>query len=175
MKTVFVLLDSLNRNAMSCYREEPAHTPNFSRFADRASTFDSHCVGSLPCIPARRDLLTSRFAISDLVDATLVEPFLVSKGVPLLKLIPRNDDEGVPVEAQGMSVKNCATALYDLETDPMQSNPLDAPVTEAKLSTTMARLMHQADAPKELFARFGLAQPKTPSDPDDQRRAETND
>lgn len=60
MKTVFVLLDSLNRNAMSCYGETSVHTPNFSRFADRCVTFDNHYVGSLPCIPARRDLHTGR-------------------------------------------------------------------------------------------------------------------
>lgn len=60
MKTVFVLLDSLNRNAMNCYGGPWVHTPNFSRFAERAVTFDNHYVGSLPCIPARRDLHTGR-------------------------------------------------------------------------------------------------------------------
>ena len=35
-------------------------TPNFDRFAARAVTFDRHFVGSLPCMPARRDLHTGR-------------------------------------------------------------------------------------------------------------------
>jgi arylsulfatase A-like enzyme len=61
VKTVFVLLDSLNRNAMECYGSTQVHTPNFTRFADRAITFDNHYVGSLPCIPARRDLHTGRY------------------------------------------------------------------------------------------------------------------
>ena len=60
MKTVFVLLDSLNRNAMEPYGSQTVHTPNFTRFQQRAVTFDNHYVGSLPCIPARRDLHTGR-------------------------------------------------------------------------------------------------------------------
>ena len=54
MKTVFVLLDSLNRNAMESYGDTSVISPNFKRFAERAITFDNHYVGSLPCIPARR-------------------------------------------------------------------------------------------------------------------------
>ncbi|MBI1776691.1 MAG: sulfatase [Proteobacteria bacterium] len=60
MRAVFVLFDSLNRTAMSCYSKTHVHTPNFARFAERAVTFDSHFVGSLPCMPARRDLHTGR-------------------------------------------------------------------------------------------------------------------
>ncbi|ODT81512.1 MAG: sulfatase [Pelagibacterium sp. SCN 64-44] len=59
MKVVFVLFDSLTRNALSCYGgSEP--TPNFERLAAKAVTFDNHYVGSLPCMPARRDLQTGR-------------------------------------------------------------------------------------------------------------------
>ena len=60
MRTVFVLLDSLNRKAMEPYGGTQVSTPNFQRFARRAVTFDNHYVGSLPCIPARRDLHTGR-------------------------------------------------------------------------------------------------------------------
>jgi arylsulfatase A-like enzyme len=60
MRVVFMLFDSLNRTAMSCYSKTHVHTPNFARFASRAVTFDSHFVGSLPCMPARRDLHTGR-------------------------------------------------------------------------------------------------------------------
>ena len=35
-------------------------TPNFDRFAARGVAFDRHYVGSLPCMPARRDLHTGR-------------------------------------------------------------------------------------------------------------------
>jgi len=59
MRTVFVLFDSLNRRALECYGGT-AITPNFARFAQRGVTFDTHYVGSLPCIPARREMQTGR-------------------------------------------------------------------------------------------------------------------
>src|SRR5690348_9041572 len=60
MKAVFVLFDSLCRNALGCYGSSWVRTPNFDRFAARGVTFDRHFVGSLPCMPARRDLHTGR-------------------------------------------------------------------------------------------------------------------
>jgi arylsulfatase A-like enzyme len=60
MKAVFVLFDSLCRNALGCYGSRWVRTPQFDRFAQRAVTFDRHFVGSLPCMPARRDLHTGR-------------------------------------------------------------------------------------------------------------------
>ncbi len=59
MKAVLVLFDSLNRHALSCYGAD-ARTPNFARLAARGATFDTHFVGSLPCLPARRDIQTGR-------------------------------------------------------------------------------------------------------------------
>ncbi|MGE0800113.1 MAG: sulfatase [Lautropia sp.] len=60
MRCVFVLFDSLNRLALEAYGDARIHTPNFKRFADRAVTFDTHYVGSLPCMPARREMHTGR-------------------------------------------------------------------------------------------------------------------
>ena len=60
MKAVFVLFDSLNQLALGCYGGTWIATPNFDRFAKRAVTFDKHYVGSLPCMPARRDMHTGR-------------------------------------------------------------------------------------------------------------------
>src|SRR3982750_1660124 len=60
MKTVFLLFDSLNRHALSCYAASAPPTPNFDRLAARAVTFDTHYVGSLPCMPARGDIQTGR-------------------------------------------------------------------------------------------------------------------
>jgi arylsulfatase A-like enzyme len=65
LKAVFVLFDSLNRHALSCYARAGAETaniktPNFQRLADRGIVFDRHFVGSLPCMPARRDIQTGR-------------------------------------------------------------------------------------------------------------------
>jgi arylsulfatase A-like enzyme len=60
MRTVFVLFDSLNRSALEPYGSQSIQTPNMTRLAERAVTFDQHFVGSLPCMPARRDLHTGR-------------------------------------------------------------------------------------------------------------------
>jgi arylsulfatase A-like enzyme len=60
MRAIFVLFDSLNRTAMGCYGASAVKTRNFDRFARRAVKFDNHFVGSLPCMPARRDLHTGR-------------------------------------------------------------------------------------------------------------------
>ena len=60
MKTVFLLFDSLNRNALECYGGDRVATPNFNRLAERSAVFDCHYAGSLPCIPARREMQTGR-------------------------------------------------------------------------------------------------------------------
>lgn len=59
MKTVFILLDSLNRRFLSPYGTEEI-TPNIQRLAERGIVFNNHWCGSAPCMPARRDLMTGR-------------------------------------------------------------------------------------------------------------------
>ena len=59
MRTVFVIFDSLNRLALECYGGTNI-TPNFARLASCGVTFDTHYVGSLPCMPARREMHTGR-------------------------------------------------------------------------------------------------------------------
>ncbi|MFB9275484.1 sulfatase-like hydrolase/transferase [Cohnella cellulosilytica] len=61
MKAIIVMFDSLNRHMLPPYGGRDVHAPNFSRLADRSVTFDNHWVGSMPCMPARRDLLTGRY------------------------------------------------------------------------------------------------------------------
>ena len=62
MKVVFLLFDSLNRHELSCYAPPGTvrPTPNFERLARHGAVFDRHFVGSLPCMPARRDIQTGR-------------------------------------------------------------------------------------------------------------------
>jgi arylsulfatase A-like enzyme len=60
MRTIFVLFDSLNRLALGAYGGTAVKTPNFDRFAAMGVTFDRHYVGSMPCMPARRDMHTGR-------------------------------------------------------------------------------------------------------------------
>ena len=60
MKAIMVMFDSLNRRMLSPYGCEWVMTPNFQRLADRGVTFDCSYVGSMPCMPARRELHTGR-------------------------------------------------------------------------------------------------------------------
>ena len=54
---VVVLLDSLNRHLLGCYGGTEFLTPNLDRFAARSTRFTRHVTGSLPCMPARHDIL----------------------------------------------------------------------------------------------------------------------
>ena len=56
-RVVVILLDSLNRHLLGAYGSQEFETPNLDRIAEKAVVFDRHHVGSLPCMPARHDLL----------------------------------------------------------------------------------------------------------------------
>ncbi len=56
MNIVFVLIDSLNRHDLSAYGSSAIATPNLDAFAKRSWRCDNHFVGSLACIPARREI-----------------------------------------------------------------------------------------------------------------------
>ncbi|MGH6923232.1 MAG: sulfatase [Propylenella sp.] len=62
MKAVFVLFDSLNRHMLGPYGGRRIDTPGFDRLAGRTTTFANHYVGSLPCMPARRDMQSGRLS-----------------------------------------------------------------------------------------------------------------
>lgn len=61
MKAIMVMFDSLNRRLLEPYGCDWTITPNFTRLAQKATVFDNFFVGSLPCMPARRDLQTGRY------------------------------------------------------------------------------------------------------------------
>ncbi|MHB1911116.1 MAG: sulfatase [Acidimicrobiales bacterium] len=54
---VVVLLDSLNRRMVGAYGDVEFDTPNLDRLAARSVRFERHYAGSLPCMPARHDIL----------------------------------------------------------------------------------------------------------------------
>jgi len=60
VKLLLVSIDSLNRHFLDCYEpsvDRDVETPNLDRFAERATVFERHYAGSLPCMPARREWL----------------------------------------------------------------------------------------------------------------------
>ncbi|WP_432877521.1 sulfatase [Kribbella sp. CA-245084] len=60
-RAVMVMFDSLNRRMLPPYGAEQVHAPNFSRLAGHTATFDNCYAGSMPCMPARRELHTGRY------------------------------------------------------------------------------------------------------------------
>ncbi|MFJ4903441.1 sulfatase [Streptomyces sp. NPDC088727] len=60
MKAIMVMFDSLNRHMLPPYGGDWTHAPNFARLAERAVTFDNAYAGSMPCMPARREIHTGR-------------------------------------------------------------------------------------------------------------------
>jgi arylsulfatase A-like enzyme len=54
---IVILLDSLNRHMLGSYGGNEFATPNLDRFAKRSLRFEKHYSGSLPCMPARHDML----------------------------------------------------------------------------------------------------------------------
>lgn len=61
MRTVLILMDSLNRRYLKAYNPEAAGiTPNIDGFGQECAVYDNHFIGSAPCMPARRDIFTGR-------------------------------------------------------------------------------------------------------------------
>ena len=61
MRAIIVMFDSLNRRMLPPYGDTQVHAPNFTRLAERSATFDNCYAGSMPCMPARREMHTGRY------------------------------------------------------------------------------------------------------------------
>ncbi|HBC85726.1 MAG TPA: sulfatase [Lentisphaeria bacterium] len=61
MKAIMLMFDSLNRHMLPPYGCDWVHAPNFKRLAEKTVTLDRAFVGSMPCMPARRELHTGRY------------------------------------------------------------------------------------------------------------------
>ena len=61
MKAIMVMFDSLNRHMLPPYGCDWVHAPNFQRLAERTVSFSNSYVGSMPCMPCRREFHTGRY------------------------------------------------------------------------------------------------------------------
>ena len=61
MKAIMVMFDSLNRCFLPPYGCDWVKDPNFERLYQHTAAFDNCYAGSLPCMPARRELHTGRY------------------------------------------------------------------------------------------------------------------
>ncbi len=61
MRAIMVMYDSLNKRMLPPYGCGWTKAPHFSRLAEHSAAFDTCFVGSMPCMPARRELHTGRY------------------------------------------------------------------------------------------------------------------
>lgn len=60
LNIILVLVDSLRRDQLGYGGGPPERTPALNAFGERAWSFENHFVGSLPCMPARREIYAGR-------------------------------------------------------------------------------------------------------------------
>nr|WP_172686627.1 sulfatase [Enterococcus faecium]AJY53555.1 arylsulfatase [Enterococcus faecium] len=61
MRAVMIMFDTLCREYLSNYGNKWVKTPNFQRLEEKTITFTQFYGGSMPCMPARRELHTGRY------------------------------------------------------------------------------------------------------------------
>lgn len=61
MRAIMVMFDTLNRHMLPNYGCDWIHAPNFKKLGEKTVVFDQSYAGSLPCMPARRELHTGRY------------------------------------------------------------------------------------------------------------------
>lgn len=61
MKAIMVMFDTLSKAYLPNYGNDWVHAPNFERLREKCMTFDNFYGGSMPCMPARRELHTGKY------------------------------------------------------------------------------------------------------------------
>lgn len=61
MRLIMIMFDTLTRKYLPNYGNQWVQAPNFRRLAERCTRFDRFYAGSLPCMPARRELHTGKY------------------------------------------------------------------------------------------------------------------
>ncbi|MBV2355407.1 sulfatase [Streptomyces sp. J2-1] len=60
MRAIMLMFDTLNRRFLPPYGARGVHAPHFERLAELTAVFDNAYAGSMPCMPARREIHTGR-------------------------------------------------------------------------------------------------------------------
>lgn len=60
-RAVMIMFDTLTRDFLPNFGNEWIHAPNFKRLQSKMITFNQFYGGSMPCMPARRELQTGRY------------------------------------------------------------------------------------------------------------------
>ena len=128
----------------------------FGIFGGHVSVTDGQYVYMRACAsPANRPLdeftlmptrMKSRYSVDELAGVDLAPGFAFTKGLPVLR-------------TRGLAFGNpyhFGTLLYDLVTDPGQTNPLNDAALELKMTRLLVRMMRENNAPEGQYERLGL-------------------
>ncbi|WP_031542731.1 sulfatase [Mesoplasma photuris] len=61
MKAVMIMFDTLTRKFLPNYGNDWVKAPNFERLGKKTITFENFYAGSMPCMPARREIHTGKY------------------------------------------------------------------------------------------------------------------
>ena len=61
MRAIMLMYDTLTRNYLPNYGCDFTIMPNFERLGTKSVTYDEFYGGSMPCMPARRELHTGKY------------------------------------------------------------------------------------------------------------------
>lgn len=61
MRAVMIMFDTLSKDFLPNYGNHWVEAPNFERLREKCTTFDQFYGGSMPCMPARRELHTGKY------------------------------------------------------------------------------------------------------------------
>lgn len=64
MNVIWVISDTLRRDAVGAYGNAKMHTPSMDAFAARSVRFDRHYIAAFPTMPTRADYMTGRWTMS---------------------------------------------------------------------------------------------------------------
>ena len=99
--------------------------------------------------------MTKLFTVEELKSASLVPPFAWTKGVPLLRIAHKSKaDTKTHSYHFPEKMEDTNTVLYDLESDPGQTSPIDDPATRKRLKEALFKMMAANDAPLEAIKRM---------------------
>ncbi len=99
--------------------------------------------------------MTKLVTVDELKSASLVAPFDFTKGVPLLRIAHKSKaDTKTHSYHFPEKMEDTNTVLYDLETDPGQTTPVEDPAVMRRLNEALFRMMAENDAPAEAVRRM---------------------
>jgi hypothetical protein len=96
------------------------------------------------------------FSIDELQQAELVKSMPFSRATPVMKIPATLKSPFYNHQGPG-TLKDTVSAVFDLQTDPLQKTPLADPVIQARMHQLAIDQMKVQHAPAEYFERLALA------------------